>query len=218
MGAGEPAHTGSLLQCRQSDGHMHTDSLCTGSVPSGSVASLCFHLSSSSHHVSSSRPWPRRYRPPRHVARPGLSVERPPIRPVFRAHTRSPPCSSGAPSRSSVGTSVPTRSAVWTKIVSSFPKPLDAPSNGRSPAARIATSRRPTISDVRRQQELTRVRQRQLAQARLAKILDLSSFSFISFSPPRPPILASVAALSNVLRATVTFLLAQHGSNTSAPQ
>ena len=48
----------------------------------------------------------------RHVARAGLSVERPPIRPVFRAHTRSSPCSSGAPSRSGVGTSNPDRPAV----------------------------------------------------------------------------------------------------------
>ena len=55
-----------------------------------------YHLLISSHHVSSPRPWPRRYRPPRRVARPGLSLERPPIRPVFRAHTRSPPRSSGA--------------------------------------------------------------------------------------------------------------------------
>ena len=92
---------------------MHTDSLCTGPMPSGSVAPLCFHIISS-HHVSSSRPWPRRYRPPRRVARPGLSVERPPIRPVFRAHTRSQPRSSGAPSRSGVGTSIPDRPAVET--------------------------------------------------------------------------------------------------------
>jgi hypothetical protein len=97
---------------RHSDGHMHTDSLCTGSVPSGSVAPLCFHH----HHLITYLPHALGHGVTVHraacVARPGLSVERPPIRPVFRVHTRSSPRSSGAPSRRGVGTSIPDHPAV----------------------------------------------------------------------------------------------------------
>ena len=133
-------------QHRHSNGHMHTDSLCTGSMPSESVAPIyAFHLIT----YLSPRPWPRRYRPPRHVARSGLSIERPPIRPVFRAHTRSSPCSSGAPSRSGVGTSIPDRPAVAGAVVPVLlPRPEPAPVR-KLPALLLAVSLKIPVIKIR---------------------------------------------------------------------